>query len=80
MKFLEHHLDFVRGVDGNVHSSGEAAFAAAQDHCGNLIALFDSLNGLQQFVHRLEVNYIERWMVEGDAGDGRVEFQYQPFC
>ena len=74
MKFLQHGLDQVRRVHRHIDSGRECSLAATDDYDRNFFALLQLLQRLQQLVHHLEIDHIERWMCERDAGQLAADF------
>src|SRR5436309_7281846 len=62
-------------MDGDIHSGGKASFTPAEDYYSNVFALFQSMQGIQQFVHYLEVNYVERRMSQRNTDEILRGFQ-----
>jgi hypothetical protein len=68
MKLLQHGLDFVRRVYRHIDAGRKSSPAASENDGRNFPALLQLLHHLQQLVHHLEVDDVERRMGERDLG------------
>ncbi len=72
MEFLEHGVDVVGRVHGDINAGRKCALAAAQNHGRDLSPRLKLLQRDREFVYHLEVEDVERRMSEVDVGDGSL--------